>query len=271
VHQYGKRPEFVLLGGLVPALLCSSSGTHHAGTTDVDVQVNLEISSGAVNAARLEEALRNAEFIPDAENIWRWKSATEPRTVIKFELLADLNTQPAEAVIVFDGCKELGAVNLRGTGFAVRNIEVRTLTAMDHGVRRQAEVNVTGLAGFLMAKTAAARSRRKPKDWYDIAFVLLHNDHGDVTETATHVKQTFGTEVSSLSSAITDLRANFDGPGTQGTTAYVDQITQDHPELDPATAAADCQIAVQTFCDLLLGDQESHLSQDLSDGDQREG
>jgi hypothetical protein len=252
VHHYGKRPEFVLLGGLVPALLCAGSGVQHAGTTDVDVQVNLEISSGATNAARLEEALRKAEFLPDAENIWRWKSVTAPRAVVKFELLADLNTQPAEALIVFDDCKELGAVNLRGTGFAARDIQVRTLTAPDQGVHRQAEINVTGLAGFLMAKTAAARSRRKPKDWYDVAFVLLHNDYGDASKAAAHVERTFGAEVSSLASAIKDLRANFDGPGTQGTRAYVDQIVLDQPELRPAMAAADGQLAVQTFCDLLL-------------------
>jgi hypothetical protein len=252
VHNYGKRPEFVLLGGLVPALLCSGSGIRHAGTTDVDVQVNLEISSGAVNAARLERALRNAEFVPDTENIWRWTSGTGPRAVVKFELLADLNNKPGEAVIIFDGCKELGAVNLRGTGFAARDVEVRTLAVIDQGVRRQADVNVTGLAGFLMAKIAAARSRRKAKDWYDISFVLLHNDYGGVTETATHVKQTFGADVGSLSSAITDLNANFAGIAAQGTIAYVEQITQDYPELDPATAAADCQLAVQTFSDLLL-------------------
>jgi hypothetical protein len=41
VHHYGGRPEFVLLGGLVPALLCSNSSKRHAGTSDVDVQVNL--------------------------------------------------------------------------------------------------------------------------------------------------------------------------------------------------------------------------------------
>ncbi|MDT5054808.1 MAG: Nucleotidyl transferase AbiEii toxin, Type system [Mycobacterium sp.] len=46
VHHYGGRPEFVLLGGLVPALLCANSAWRHAGTTDVDVQVNLEIAGG---------------------------------------------------------------------------------------------------------------------------------------------------------------------------------------------------------------------------------
>ena len=160
VHHYGGHPEFVLLGGLVPSLLCAGSGMRHAGTTDVDVQVNLEISSGSVNAVRLERALRLAEFTPDERNIWRWKSLSGPQTVIKFELLADVETHPAETIIQFDGCAALGAVNLRGTGLATRDIDVRTLAAIDEGVARQVTLNVTGLAGFLMAKTAAARSRR---------------------------------------------------------------------------------------------------------------
>lgn len=31
VHHYGARPEFVVLGGLVPELLCATSGRLHAG------------------------------------------------------------------------------------------------------------------------------------------------------------------------------------------------------------------------------------------------
>ena len=117
VHHYGERPEFVVLGGLVPELLCAGSGFQHAGTIDVDVQVDLEIACGAVNTARLEQALRNAEFAPENERIWRW--VTDGRIgapVVKFELLADLHDQPAEATISFDACENLGAVNLRGTG-----------------------------------------------------------------------------------------------------------------------------------------------------------
>ncbi len=34
VDAYGAVPEFVLLGGLVPDLLCSQSSTLHIGTTD---------------------------------------------------------------------------------------------------------------------------------------------------------------------------------------------------------------------------------------------
>ena len=47
VHHYGAKPEFVVLGGLVPDLLCTASPYRHAGTTDIDVQVDLEIARGA--------------------------------------------------------------------------------------------------------------------------------------------------------------------------------------------------------------------------------
>lgn len=58
VHHYGSRPEFVVLGGLVPELLCTESDYRHAGTTDVDVQVNLEIASGSIRLPRASPTQR---------------------------------------------------------------------------------------------------------------------------------------------------------------------------------------------------------------------
>ena len=100
-HHYGGKPEYVLLGGLVPALLCAAAPVPHAGTTDVDVQLNLEIAAGSANTARLEQALGNAEFVPDVERVWRWKltDTDGPAAVVKFELLADLDDQPNHAIV----------------------------------------------------------------------------------------------------------------------------------------------------------------------------
>lgn len=253
VHHYGSKPEFVVLGGLVPESLCARSTMVHAGTTDVDVQVDLEIACGSVNTARLEQALLNAEFEPDSERIWRWAAdGPAARSVVKFELLADLDDQPAGVTIEFDGCDRLGAAILRGTGFASRDIEVRLLKAKDGGVERSAEVNVTGLAGFLLAKTAAAFERRKPKDWYDIAFVLLHNDAGGPTEAAQLVRDRFGADLPRVCPALDDLAANFAEPGNQGPMAYADQIGVDHPEADRVTALADAVVAVGIFCRRLV-------------------
>lgn len=253
VHHYGEKPEFVVLGGLVPELLCSSSTHQHAGTTDIDVQVDLEIKCNAVNTVRLERALRNAEFEPAGGQAWRWRHLSEEvRAEVKFELLADLDSEANSTVIRFDGCKYLGAVNLRGSRYATRDVEPRTLTAKVGEDLRSVEINVTGVAGFLLTKCAAAHSRRKPKDWYDIAFVLLHNDLGGPKEAARAVVSRFGREaLESSKTALADLAANFTDIHAQGPIAYADQFLLDHPEFDRAQAKADAIAAVAEFLEVV--------------------
>lgn len=111
VHAYGSVPEFVLLGGLVPDLLCSQSPVVHVGTTDVDMQVNLEIASGSVNAARLEAALHQAGFQAEGERSWRWLDRTAPGLIVKAEFLADLDQIPNQTTLTFDGCKDRTALD----------------------------------------------------------------------------------------------------------------------------------------------------------------
>jgi hypothetical protein len=255
VHHYGARPEFVVLGGLVPEMLCAGSARRHAGTTDVDVQVDLEIACGAVNTARLEKALRNAEFEPAGAQVWRWQAdGMLTKTVVKFELLADLDDKSNGSIVTFDECDDLGAVNLRGTGFASRDVDVRTLTAKVGGDLLRVEVNMTGLAGFLLAKAAAARARRMPKDWYDIAFVLLHNDRGGPREAADAVRTLFNADLmGAVRTSLDDLVANFAAPRDQGPRAYAQQMRLDHPELDAQTLAADAVLGVGVFHRNLFG------------------
>ena len=249
VHHYGATPEFVLLGGLVPELLCSRSGMRHAGTTDVDVHVDLEIAAGAVNTVRLEHALVNAEFEADPSRVWRWQTEADGYSaVVKFELLADLDGEPAGAAVHFDECDVLGAVNVRGTGFAARDYSLLTLRSRIGGVDYEVGVNVTGIAGFLIAKAAAARSRRAGKDWYDIAFVLLHNDFGGPEYAARVTSERFRQDlVGSMRTALDDLLANFDSPDSQGPQAYASQMMVDYPGSDDAQLRADAVLAVRSF------------------------
>jgi hypothetical protein len=139
-------------------------------------------------------------------------------------------------------------MNLRGTSFASRDVVVRKLTTRAADSRHSGQINVTGLAGFLLAKIAAARSRRKPKDWYDIAFVLLHNDAGGPEAAAATVLDRFSGELTgTMGSALDDLRANFAVPDAQGPRAYVGQMLIDHPDLDRTVLAADAVIALDVF------------------------
>lgn len=254
-HHYGATPGFVLLGGLVPPLLCAGAPYGHAGTTDVDVQVDLEIASGSVNAARLEQALLNAEFRPSGEHEWRWRltGASGQIGEVKFELLADLDNEPDQAPIHFDACDQLGAVNLRGTGYAARDKHPTTLTAKDGGVLRTVTIEVTGLAGFLMAKAAAFNGRHHPKDAYDIGYVLLHNDAGGVEAAIAEVDRLFpGVGVGEATTWLRELRAAFDDEGCPGSLAYAGQMKADNPGEDLDVLTADAHQAVTQFCDHLL-------------------
>ena len=93
----------------------------------------------------------------------------------------------------------------------------------------------------------AAGERRKTKDWYDIAFVLINNDHGGPSSAASAVNDAFGGELCAISAVLDDLAANFAESRAQGPQAYAEQVTLDHPEFDLATAAVDAAISVETF------------------------
>ena len=137
------------------------------------------------------------------------------------------------------------------TGFATRNFEITQLTSRVGDEKINVEVNVTGLAGFLLAKCAAARSRRKPKDWYDIAFVLAHNDSGGPVQAAAMVLKYFSGELNAIRSSLIELEANFVEPTAQGPEAYQKQMMIDHPDLDPITLRADAVVNVKVFIDAL--------------------
>lgn len=119
VAAYGEVPEFVLLGGLVPDLLCSEAADRHVGTTDVDVQVDLEIQGGSVNAVRLEGALREAGFIPDSQRVWRWKDqvAAGQRVRDRFEaaLVGPTETALGELAANFASVEAQGSVAYAAT------------------------------------------------------------------------------------------------------------------------------------------------------------
>jgi hypothetical protein len=248
VHAYGETPEFVLLGGLVPDLLCSNAAQQHVGTTDVDVQVDLEIQGGSVNAARLEHALKESGFQPDNERAWRWRDRSAPGVVVKMEFLADLDSAVNEATVHFDGCESLGAVNLRGTGFAARDWELRLLTAEVNEASRTVELRVATLPAYLLAKTHAAYGRGLEKDWYDVAYVVLHNDDGGPERAAARVRAVFaGDLVGQTATALGELATNFVDADAQGSAAYARTMHGLHPELDGDVLANDAVAAVASF------------------------
>jgi hypothetical protein len=257
VHAYGDVPEFVLLGGLVPDLLCRTATRLLQGTTDVDVQLDLEIHGGATNCARLERTLNDCDFTPDPEHVWRWREYSEPGRVVKVEFLADMDNVADYTTVTFDGCESLGARNLRGTGFAAQDW---TLESFSSTIRNEPTVHlrVATLPAYLLAKTHAAHGRSLPKDWYDIAFVLLHNDAGGPTAAAQQVVARFGDDLGGATeTALGELSANFLDADARGSVAYARTMRSLHPDVDEDVLANDAVAAVCDFVTALVSGERS--------------
>lgn len=138
-------------------------------------------------------------------------------------------------------------MNLRGTGISARDVVLEPISATVGDDRLTVDVRTTGLAGFLLAKAAAAHSRQKPKDWYDIAFILLENDLGGPTEAAAAVRRQFGSELKTWGTSINNLRANFADISAQGAAAYAEQMMTDHPDADRRQLSTDAVLAIEAF------------------------
>lgn len=184
--------------------------------------------------------------------MWRWSVGAARTAVIKIEFLADLDDQPNQATIRFDGCDELGAANLRGTGFAARDWELRPITAEIDGAPVTVELRVATLPAYLLAKTHAAYARGLSKDWYDIAYVTLHNDAGGPGSAADRVLAVFGDDLrGQTETALGELAANFADADGQGSTAYARTMVGLHPDLDVDVLANDAIAAMALFVERL--------------------
>ncbi|HEV7493052.1 hypothetical protein [Baekduia sp.] len=237
----------IVLGGLIPPTLTSAASTApaHLGTTDVDVLLVTHLTADR-DLSPIERALKMMDFAPDADG-WRWSGVVEGR-VVKIEFLCDLDDQPAEAIVTPKGCSTLRAVNLRGTGNVEHDHREMTL----HGPDGDVQVRYAGLAGYLLSKAAAARTRGADKDYYDLAYVLLHNDAGGPAAAAALINaSTLKAAVPGMATTFAELRERFRDDRAQGPRAYAQESLKVTPEEDAALLAADAAAAVREFLEAL--------------------
>lgn len=165
---------------------------------------------------------------------------------MKVEFLADLDDVQNHQTLSFDDCEALCAVNLRGTGVAARHWEARSIVAHIDGVDQTVELRVATLHAYLLAKTHAAHGRGLPKDWYDIAYVLLHNDDGGPVGAGRRMRDQFGDGlVGATVTALSELSANFADETAQGSLAFASTTLRIHPELDRDVVANNADAASQ--------------------------
>jgi hypothetical protein len=178
LHKMGPWKNAVfLVGGLAPRYLFP--GSSHAGTTDVDLVVSLDLLAETEAYRRLENNLKEMGFVRSVEEgrptHWRWRKAINEKTTVLVELLCDqAATDPGKAVRL-PGENQLSALNIRGANLATEDFieyELRAELLDGAGVAIET-VRVVGLAAFLVLKARAYGDRGEQKDAYDLVYCLM--------------------------------------------------------------------------------------------------
>jgi hypothetical protein len=245
--------EIVVLGGLVPEVLVGGQeppAPGHLGTTDVDIflvsHLSLEENQGTV-----ERALEAIGFKP-GDGGWRWRGQVDG-TPLKMEFLCDLETEPEHSLIPIHGCEKLKAQNLRGTGFVAEDWAWEQLEAMlPSGKVTRVQARFAKLGGYLLSKLVTARIRGAEKDFYDLAYVLLHNRAGGPRQAAAvllqgHLRDSLPT----LRSTLLEIRERYRIPNALGPRGFARQSLLLDPELDDPELRADAVAAVTEFLDAI--------------------
>jgi len=247
-----EQTKMIVLGGLVPDVLSGGkiASTPHLGTTDVDILLVAHVEEGS-DLSPLEQNLRNLGFRPRAGG-WRWIGGVDGRPV-KIEFLCDLGDRVAEEAIPCKGCDLLEAMNLRGTRFVGRDWNWRDLTAPSpSGKTLTVRARFAGLEGYLLSKCFAARHRGLAKDYYDLAYVLIHNQVGGPREVAELLREgKFKDQLSDLNSLFAEIDARFSNNSTYAAESYASQMLIVDPELQESILRTNATVAVGEFLEAL--------------------
>jgi hypothetical protein len=174
----------VLIGGVVPSLLVlDPPGSQHVGTNDLDLCLSVALIEGeTAEYERMEDALKRAGFAP-TEQSFRWKQSGRLGLIVEFFCPAGegrpagrlLRPKAADNPVAKHNMgPRLTAIALdEGSLISADTVTItREVSLPEDGGRMTATFRVCGLAGFLAAKTGALRDRDKPKDAYDIVWVI---------------------------------------------------------------------------------------------------
>lgn len=190
--------QVTLIGGIVPSLLVPPSDLPegvdaHPGTADLDLGLQLSVLTEE-GYATISELLRQAGYRAmekEEDKIrrqtWRTDPALGPIVTIDFLIARSpqhpparrlQNLEPDFAALIADGL-QLVERDRRKSSISGRTIR---------GHRAEREIWVCGPASFVVLKARAIHLREKPKDAFDLHYVLM-NLEGSVDAVADALRQ----------------------------------------------------------------------------------
>lgn len=206
------RAQMCVVGGLVPSLIIDQSrraaGVEaHIGTIDLDLGLSIVVLDDRLYE-QIAKRLRDADFTPDVNPVGnlttqRWRSKTG--VTVDFLIPPVDDTDRGGRLRNLED--DFAAIITPGLDLAFQDLQLVALRdALPSGGEATREIQVCGPAAFAVLKALAFDRRGKPKDAYDLFYVL--RNHPDGAERIGRKIVTFG-ERADVHEAIAVLRRDF--------------------------------------------------------------
>ncbi len=177
------KPTLRLVGGLVPRYLTPATPPDvpaHAGTSDVDVVLNLQLIAEGTGYAALADQLTARGFEryvnpQGTSSSWRWKRQINEYIYVLIEFLRDAgDAQPGKLVNV-DG-ERVSALSVKFAGVVHDWFREREVTGrlLDGGGISTEVVRFADVPAFVILKALALDDRVENKDAADLIHVLQY-------------------------------------------------------------------------------------------------
>jgi hypothetical protein len=255
----------ILIGGLVPGLLVLDPGSGrpiHIGTTDIDVCLSVALIEGdTAEYERIEAALKKAGYTA-TDSTFCWKNTRRPGLKVEFFCPANQN-RPSGTLFRPKAVDDPTVKHNMGSSLSAIALDAGEVISADAqtiehdvtlpdgaGVVRQA-FRVSGIVGFLVAKVGALLGRNKPKDAYDIVW-LLEAWEGGPEGAAAAVRDSPIFEREDVQAALGRLTLEFGDVGRIGPISYARfTVLADASQDEMDRAARQAVGAVRTFIQTL--------------------
>lgn len=257
--------HIVLIGGLVPGLLVPvlDPGIEpHVGTADIDLCLSVALVEGDTEAyERIETVLKSLGF-QEGDASFRWQRRVGIGLTVEFFCPAGEQRPPGRAFRPSHSDNPTGKHNFGGRLSALAldagellttDIEIISRSFVlprDKGTLDMA-LRVTGPLAFLTAKTDALRGRDKPKDAYDIVWLIESWPGGPAAAAASFTQRPAFDRpgVSAALRAIGDAFATTDCIGARSYARFLATDAREEPQLERRAVGAIAEFitALQTL------------------------
>lgn len=216
-----------LVGGLVPRYLTPEKPPDvppHAGTTDVDIVLNLQVLTDDEAYRSLAKQLKGRGFTryvneEGKASSWRWQRQVSEHEYVLVEFLRDADENlPRGKVAAVDG-EDISALAIKHAGIVFDWFAEKEITAelLDGGGKATETVRFADVTAFLVLKSLAFDDRAENKDAADLIHVMSYAGALEWVAQQFIDKRKAGQHLEAIDSALDALRRRFcDGEDVEG-------------------------------------------------------